>query len=135
MRSSNNGDISNGEQQQQHTSNSISSAISYTKTYEERVLRYGETVDSLFCLSSEQHQQQQHRRDSDNDGIGVCGKTYEHQKILCQEICTGDKSSDANAWREALELSLEANDDHDTDNINAGEIEGVVGGRRSDVGT
>jgi len=88
VKKSNNGD--NGE----HTSNSISSNISYTKSYE-RVLRYGETVDSLFCLST--------TADNNNSEGG------EYHKTLCLSICNGDKSYDVNVWREALELSLEVN--------------------------
>ena len=86
-KSNNNGD--NGE----HTSNSISSNISYTKSYE-RVLRYGETVDSLFCLTIS----------ADNNSEGG-----DYHKKLCLSICNGDKSYDVNVWREALELSLEVN--------------------------
>jgi len=84
-----------------HTSTSISSAISYTKSYE-RVLRYGETMDSLFCLVE------------NNNGHG----DNDDHRTLCQEICSGIKSSDANAWREALESSLEGH---------SGNIVGVVG--------
>ena len=100
-KSNNNGD--NGE----HTSNSISSNISYTKSYE-RVLRYGETVDSLFCLTTSD--------DNNSDG-------GEYHKTLCLSICNGDKSYDVNVWREALELSLEVNNNNSVgDNIGGTDI-------------
>ena len=97
-KSNNNGD--------EHTSNSISSNISYTKSYE-RVLRYGETVDSLFCLTT-----------ADNDN-----EEGDYHKTLCLSICNGDKSYDVNVWREALELSLEVNNNSDIgDNIGGTDI-------------
>jgi len=94
---SNNGD-------NEHTSNSISSNISYTKSYE-RVLRYGETVDSLFCLTT-----------TDNNN----GEGGEYHKTLCLSICNGDKSYDVNVWREALELSLEVNNNNNSDGTDIG---------------
>eukprot|EP00986_Skeletonema_menzelii_P000241 scaffold67_cov155-Skeletonema_menzelii.AAC.15 len=61
-----------------------------------RVLRYGETVESLFCLV-----------DSD--------KNYDHgvdtrrQEQLCQQICHGELANNAKAWYEALVMTLQAN--------------------------
>lgn len=102
---SNNGNGNDGE----HTSNSISSNISYTKSYE-RVLRYGETVDSLFCLIT---------ADDNNNN---------YHKTLCLSICNGDKSYGVNVWREALELSLEVNNN----NTDIGDNGNNVGG--TDIG-
>jgi len=58
------------------------------------VLRYGETVDSLFYFGG-------------GDGGPAAD---EYHRTLCEEICSGDRSTDADAWREALELSMEIND-------------------------
>eukprot|EP00804_Cyclotella_cryptica_P018295 CCRYP_017650-RA/>CCRYP_017650-RA protein AED:0.03 eAED:0.03 QI:62/1/1/1/0.66/0.42/7/4108/418 len=71
---------------EEHTSTSLSTTQSFKS---ERVLRYGETVDSLFCL-----------RDGD------CDETARRQRTLCEEICSGEKSGDAAAWREALAYTL-----------------------------
>ena len=70
----------------ENTSSSVSSAISYTQTFD-RVLRYGETIESLFCLAED---------------------CEAHHRTLCQEICCGDKSSNVGAWREALTLSIQS---------------------------
>ena len=44
-------DTSTSNEGEEHTSNSLSSTILYaTKSSSERVLRYGETIDSLFCI-------------------------------------------------------------------------------------
>ena len=44
-------DTSTSNEGEEHTSNSLSSTISYaTKSSSERVLWYGETIDSLFCI-------------------------------------------------------------------------------------
>jgi len=77
----------------ENTSSSVSSAISYTQTFD-RVLRYGETIESLFCL---------------NDDCET------HHRTLCQEICCGDKSSDVGAWREALKLSIQSSESREGD--------------------
>ena len=92
------------------TSNSISSILSSQTTKNERVLRYGETMDSLFCL---------------NTAMGhETNDEEERHKTLCQEICSGTKSNNVVAWKEVLELSLERNNN----NNNGGE------GGNSDVG-
>ena len=74
----------------ENSSTSLSSSIpSNTKSTSERVLRYGETIDSLFCL------------------LGKKEDGHEYHRDLCQEICLGCRGDDAHAWVEALELSLE----------------------------
>ena len=78
---------------EENTSSSVSSAISYTQTFD-RVLRYGETIESLFCLSDD---------------------CEAHHRTLCKEICCGDKSSDAGAWREALKLSIQCSESREGD--------------------
>lgn len=77
----------------ENTSSSVSTAISYTQTFD-RVLRYGETIESLFCL---------------NDDCET------HHRTLCQEICCGEKSSDVGAWREALKLSIQSSESREGD--------------------
>ena len=64
-----------------------------------RVLRYGETVDSLFCLSSS---------DGSTTKNGV--DTSRHRQ-LCQQVCHGELANDAKAWCEALVMTLQVNDD------------------------
>ncbi|KAL7552391.1 hypothetical protein ACHAWF_015628, partial [Thalassiosira exigua] len=59
----------------------------------ERVLRYGETAESLFCLGEEGGREDGGRH-----------------RVLCREICSGDRADDPVAWREALELSFAAHD-------------------------
>lgn len=56
----------------------------------DRVLRYGETVDSLFCLDG---------NESD------CNERERQHKLLCRELCT-TKSDDAKSWVEALRYTL-----------------------------
>ena len=75
------------------TFGSINSNMSCTKLVKptERILRYGETVDSLFCLTD--------------------ASDSRHRK-LCTEICSGEKSNDAAAWRKALEFSLSSSAGH-----------------------
>ncbi len=94
-----NGDRNNGE----NTANSLSSSIvSYTKTLSssERILRYGETIESLFCLLEKTNDCEEEE------------KAYEkhipqsYHWNLCHEICLGSRGNDAFAWVEALELSL-----------------------------
>ena len=96
------------------TSNSISSILSSQTTKNERVLRYGETMDSLFCLNTAMGDETNDNNNNDE----------ERHKTLCQEICSGTKSNNVVAWKEVLELSLERNND----NNNARE------GGNSDVG-
>ena len=55
----------------------------------DRILRYGETINSLFCFL-----------DNNNEN----NNNY-HWK-LCHDICLGSKGNDACSWVEALELSL-----------------------------
>ena len=95
--------ISNDEE---NTANSLSSSIiSYTKSSSssERILRYGETIDSLFCLLYKTNDCEEEEEE---------GKAYEKQipqsyhRNLCHEICLGSRGNDAFAWVEALELSL-----------------------------
>ena len=97
------------------TSNSISSILSSQTTKNERVLRYGETMDSLFCLNTAMGDETNDNNDNNDE---------ERHKTLCQEICSGTKSNNVVAWKEVLELSLERNND----NNNARE------GGNSDVG-
>ena len=97
------------------TSNSISSILSSQTTKNERVLRYGETMDSLFCLNTAMGDEKNDNNDNNDE---------ERHKTLCQEICSGTKSNNVVAWKEVLELSLERNND----NNNARE------GGNSDVG-
>jgi len=73
------------------TSNSIGSNLSFTTKSSDRVLRYGETVDSLFCLEEK--------------------SDYEHRK-LCEKICSGEKCDDAATWREAMQMTLGSILDH-----------------------
>ncbi|KAL7474908.1 hypothetical protein ACHAW6_000851 [Cyclotella cf. meneghiniana] len=72
---------------EEHTADSLSTIHSFKS---ERVLRYGETVESLFFL-----------RDGD------CDETSRRHRALCEEICYGEKGGDAAAWREALAFTLE----------------------------
>ena len=65
----------------EHTSNSISTTASKS----DRVLRYGETVETLFCLD-----------------LWVEGDRGSRQLKLCERIC-GEKCNDAEAWGEVLE--------------------------------
>jgi len=64
-----------------------------------RVLRYGETVDSLFCLSSSDGSTTKH------------GVDASRHRQLCQQVCHGELANDAKAWCEALVMTLQVNDD------------------------
>lgn len=81
------------------TSNSIGSNLSFTTKSSDRVLRYGETVDSLFCLQEK--------------------SDFEHRK-LCEEICSGEKCDDAATWREAMQMTLGSILDHSLEETEAG---------------
>lgn len=65
---------------------SLSSAATLNRTRQQRVLLFGETIDSLFCLKN----------------IGnVDDKHYQ----LCQAIVDGTCSDDPGAWRRVIEMA------------------------------
>jgi len=95
----------------EHTATSLSSSIiSHTKPSStttttttdgnsERVLRYGESIDSLFCLVDNNNKKDENENEKEEMGDRM-------HRNLCHEICMGSKGNDAFAWVKALELSL-----------------------------
>jgi serine/threonine-protein kinase TTK/MPS1 len=73
-----------------------------------RVLRYGETVESLFCLDS-------YNRNNHNSNDGGGDNNHHHgvdktrHEQLCQQICHGELANNAKAWCEALVMTLQVN--------------------------
>lgn len=92
-----------------------------------RVLRYGETVESLFCLdisTGTSSATTTTTTSSNHHG----GDTSKHAQ-LCQQICHGELANDAKAWREALVMTLQVNTTTITTNTgnNDGENNNEVG--------
>jgi serine/threonine-protein kinase TTK/MPS1 len=78
-----------------------------------RVLRYGETVESLFCLDSHNHNS---NNDDDDGGGGDNNRRHHYHGVdktrheqLCQQICHGELANNAKAWCEALVMTLQVN--------------------------
>ena len=108
-----------GGGEEEHTMNSVTSYNSaYTSlttttaggTGQQRVLRYGETIDSLFCLppptsSSENNNNNNSSNNGNNDVVIDATK----HKQLCQNVCLGELSNDAKSWCDALIMTLQVN--------------------------
>ena len=91
---------------------------SITTTGQARVLRYGETVDSLFCLS----------HDHAGDDSNVNGVDASRHRQLCQQVCQGEAADYAKAWCEAIMMTLQLNCSNET--ATPGRDEELVLGKR-----
>ena len=79
----------NGSLRKEYTRSSPSPGPS-TSTKKRTILRYGETTESLFCLTNE---------------------SSEEHRQLCRSIVEGTHTDDPSTWRQVLEMAMKKNKD------------------------